>query len=327
MTKIAMDKGSLDSYASKMGKVSTSIDSLSARVDKVNKALDMDVKAKANIGTSLTKIKSNMTKEKEFYAGAQKGIIRTKEDVFGEDTSLKAKILGAFGVIATVIADLGGLVGKIIGGPTQSGTQPTPVGTTPSNTEPTTGEAAADTKEASQPTTPKSDEEYKKEIDERYQSILKRNNRTTYKGRCGALTNQQLLEKGIVGSKGEVATNYGKDLAKNIASKGTTKTGYKPTTYSSITDLFNESKNRTISNVVVSYNPGGDFGAPAGHAMLIDKIENGKVYFIDNTSYSDTAATGKNNGEYVAQCWTIAEFQKTYFKSSNKCSGIVEMRA
>lgn len=311
MEKVVMDKSSLDSYASKMGKVGASIDSLSAKIDNVNKSLDMDVKAKANIGTSLTKIKTNMTKEKEFYLGVQKGITRTKDDVFGEDTSLKSKILGTFGVISAIVTAAGGFIGNVISAIT------TPV---ESSTSPNTDKAG----ETQAETPAKSDDDYKNEINDRYQSILNKNNRSTYQGKCGALTNQQLLAKGIVGSKSEVATKDGKDLAANIAKVGTTKTGYSATTYGSFSDLINESKSRPVNNVVLSFNQGGSFRSESGHAMLIDRIENGKVYFIDNTSASSTAAKG-NNGNYVAQCWTVDAFQKWYFANGNKSSGIVEL--
>lgn len=117
MDKIMMSKESLDALAGKASKAANEIESLSARIDKVNSLLDMEVKGRANIGNGLTKIKTNLKKEKDFYAGVQKGITRTKEDVFGEDSRLKTKILGTFGLIAWMVSTGAAVINNILRDP------------------------------------------------------------------------------------------------------------------------------------------------------------------------------------------------------------------
>lgn len=299
-TIIGMTKSSLDSLASKSGKFSTNIDALATRVDKVSKSLDMEVKAKAGIETSLAKNKTNMKKEKEFYTGVQKAIIRTKEDMFGEDSSLKSKILGAFGMIASIIG--GGTVFPII--------HKTEI------SEPTSSA------QIERNTAPKTDQESLAEINERYQNLLKAKKRTTYQGWCGQLAADQLNAKGI-----PVPAANGKDLCNTILNSPSNGKKYTTTSYSSFDELVKASESGPVSNVVLSFNKGGYFTNNAGHGMVIDRIENGKVYFIDNTSISDTAPTGKNNGQYVAQCMSVTDFKKWYFASGNKSAGIVQVQA
>lgn len=312
-TKIEMTRSSLDAMASKAGKFSTSIDGLASRVDRVNKALDMDVKAKANIGSNLTKIKANCTKEKEFYSGIQKGITRTKEDLFGEDTSLRSKILGTFGVIAGIVA---GVVAGVVGAVSSivSGTNST------SQTEATPGEGNA----AGNNQPVKSDTDYMADINARYKDILAKSGKSSYRHYCPALVNDQLKAKGILNSS--VGGN-GCNIVRNLLANPQ-KANRPLVTYNSFDEVIKASQNGPVTDVVLSFDKGGFFtytdskGNGAGHVMMIDRIENGKVYFIDNTGASSTAASG-NNGDYTAQCWSVDKFQKYYFGHGNKSAGIV----
>lgn len=154
-----------------------------------------------------------------------------------------------------------------------------------------------------------SDDEILDEIQRRFDSF--RGLRESWAGRCGALTYRQLESQGLVGDNDSTAR--GADYAKMLADRGVTETGYETTGYycdrqtpeETFDKLLND-HNGSVNNVVVSFDHG-----EYGHAMLISKIENGKVYFMDNwRDYSD------GNGGYVPQVISVDEYKQRYFSWS-----------
>ncbi len=120
----------------------------------------------------------------------------------------------------------------------------------------------------------------------------------------------------------------GKDIASYFANKGTTSTGAKCTSFNSIDDLLAKN-NEPITNVVCSWNPGGWAGSADpnsdkynkhGHAMLISRIEDGNVYFMDNRSSMSVRNSGDRH--LVMQCMSVQEFKNSYYGPKMKPCGI-----
>lgn len=159
------------------------------------------------------------------------------------------------------------------------------------------------------------------EISTRYQNLPNTKNKTGFKGKCSALTFQQLKALGIVKKNAGESAAAGKDYARVLAKKGKTSTGYTCTGYegnNALDKLLAANQGKLpITNIVCSFKKGGNITSEKyGHAMLISKIdEAGNVYFVDNTSKS----------KYKAVCISLEEFKAYYFKEGSKCSGITHL--
>ncbi len=159
------------------------------------------------------------------------------------------------------------------------------------------------------------------EINTRYKNLPNSVNKTGFKGKCSALTFQQLNALGIVKKNTGESAAAGKDYASVLAKKGKTSTGYTCTGYEgndALDKLLAANQGKLpITNIVCSFKKGGNITSEKyGHAMLISKIdEAGNVYFVDNTSKS----------KYKAVCISLEEFKAYYFKKGSKCSGITHL--
>lgn len=162
-------------------------------------------------------------------------------------------------------------------------------------------------------------------INERYKTLPSANK--GFKGACGAFVFQQLLMQGIVTKTGAYeSTLHGKDYAKVLAKKKVTSTGYKITNYGDGDNAFDNFLEATkgkspLTNIVCSFKKGTTTSnTEDGHTMLISKIENGKVYYVDNRS-----ECRQPDGSYAARCITIEEFKQLYFSAGNNCTGITQL--
>ncbi len=169
-----------------------------------------------------------------------------------------------------------------------------------------------------------------KEKDQKELSIINKRYQTLpgvakgFTNKCGAFVFQQLLVQGIVTKNAtNESTLCGKDYARVLAKKKKTSTGYPITNYGKGDNAFDNFLEATkgkspLTNIVCSFTKGSTTSnAKYGHTMLISKIENGKVYYIDNRKECRQA-----DGSYKARCITIKEFKKIYFKPGNNCTGI-----
>ena len=150
-----------------------------------------------------------------------------------------------------------------------------------------------------------------------------------YKDYCGDYANDQLRDKGLstfnvdsneVEAKNSVTkmATYGYKFADKLANYGhrtitdsngvTRNVTYEG--YSSFDEML-EKNPQPIYNIVCSWDKGGPFKENVGHAMLIDRIENGKVYFMDNRKnlkHQDGTPAAINE----PMCLTIDEFKRQY---------------
>lgn len=140
-----------------------------------------------------------------------------------------------------------------------------------------------------------------------------------YKHNCGYLVSDQLA---LLGLTDRELTKFGsgKYFAKSLAESKATIDGHVTVGYESnssnqrevFEDILN-SNGGNLSNLVISFNRGGSFSSTHGHVMLINKIENGRVYFVDDwKKYRDNSKNG-----YNATSMTVEEFEDQYLKSSN----------
>lgn len=145
-----------------------------------------------------------------------------------------------------------------------------------------------------------------------------------YHRNCSLYVHDQLTDLGIIPNDETWTSGYA--YADYLIKKGTTQTGYQCTGYygeHAFDDLINKNvDNMPITNIVVSIK-GSDVencvsSSKEGHAMLITRIQDGKVYFMDSLCYN-IGGTQITDGHPT--CLPYDMFKKMYF-GSNECSGI-----
>lgn len=153
------------------------------------------------------------------------------------------------------------------------------------------------------------------EINRRAQDLraqaLAKDGRISFNGMCGAFTFRQLLYQGIL-SPGE-QTLLGKDYYGHLTNMGQTKTGYVCEGYAGangLNDLLNNHSNEILTNVVVSFdqrNP--DYPSEAGHVLLIQRIQEGYVYFMESQTVTKFGQTYQE-GQLIVM--TTEQFNQSY---------------
>ena len=147
----------------------------------------------------------------------------------------------------------------------------------------------------------------------------KRRTGTNYKHNCGKLTSEQLITQGLIDESGRTA--HGKDLAEYLANNSSTVNGHSAIGYESnsstqqqvFEDIINNNGG-SLSNLVISYTPTGSFSNTEGHghAMLVSRIDNGRVYFVDDFGVSNWGTQ-----EFKASSMSVEQFESTYLQSKN----------
>lgn len=173
------------------------------------------------------------------------------------------------------------------------------------------------------PSTVLNEEMAKRSLQQKYDTLkqqrLNKKKDPSYKDRCGALAADQLKYEGLIKNYGA----NGNDFARGLIKKGTTDTGATVTGYNTFDDLLNNAK-QPITNVAVSYDYGGWVTSKEyGHVMVISRIENGKVYFMDNRK-SMSVRTGDKHLEM--QCMSIEDFKKDYFGPKMRPNAIAHIQ-
>lgn len=165
------------------------------------------------------------------------------------------------------------------------------------------------------------------ELSDVYGSVLKTADGWGYRHLCGVLTRNQLEAQGIV----DIAkTNcVGKGYAKNLYEKQDSvlnddyyAIGYKcnSSNQKNIFDNLVKEKNGNLSNLIISFSPGGSFPNAAGHVMLISKISDGNVYFMDNFKCDWGVEYDKIN------VMPIEQFRDNYLKDANNANFMTNIR-
>ena len=146
----------------------------------------------------------------------------------------------------------------------------------------------------------------KTQIDSKAQldSLLNSLSRGSYTDDCPRVVTDTLVSEEII-SSGEGDSMYvsGRDLASTVYDRYRNDGNY-DVSYQAVQSGSNPANqfvdfvnNNANQNIILSFNNGwGDAGAVYGHTMMVSKVDNGKVYFIDNANYNNYV--GQKNGAY-----------------------------
>lgn len=133
-----------------------------------------------------------------------------------------------------------------------------------------------------------------------------------YTNDCSYVVADTLINKGIVSNNRNDYYVSGRDVAnrvynmyKNNGNYVTSHT-YVPKNSNYAQEFLNFVENNGNENIILSFNNGwGSAGAAHGHTMMVSKVENGKVYFIDNTTLANPVNSRNGASEYV---YSIGDF-------------------
>lgn len=318
---IKISKSQLDMMEQKSGKISKEWDDIANKIAKIEHGLDMEILAMENIKESLTKSEKSARKEKEFYAGFQDALKKTKADFVNEEKKIASKITGAIAIAAGAV---GGKVSGTITG-NKINTPGTKVNVASDKTTTPTSGVKTSTATGNTGTVPKMDSKaIKDEIQNRYNKIHEwREVEGNFSGQCSRLVNYQLQEKGILKLTKKYENEFGIkvngcEFASELLNRDDVLiNGYKATKYENYDALFKESKNGVMTNIVVSFTKeSGVTSKNAGHVLLIDRIQDGKVYYVDNFGTWDD----KQKAGQVREL-SISAFKSLY----NKPNGIAHI--
>ena len=313
-------------------------ESLMQRVQKVKSSLNWEVLAEENIDGNLQTIINNLNEQMQFMEAAASvcdmAIDAAEEGnatIISKIAQLIFTIKGILGntLATTAGAVIGGVIGSaiaIIGNILTSSNSSVAPNTTGTGSESTnvsnTDGVVTGTKEERMANA-------QNELQNKYNTLhdqrVANGADPAYEQKCGALTYQQLRNDGL--TKNDF-TASGKDYARVLAEKGVTDTGAKCTGYNSFDEMLNSQK-EPITNVVCSWKAGGWVGSadpnskkynPDGHAMLISRIEDGNVYFMDNRSDMSDRTAG--NRHLIMQCMSIQEFKNKYYTKTSNPTGV-----
>ena len=158
---------------------------------------------------------------------------------------------------------------------------------------------------------------YVQEINNKYSDVMKLG-----AGNCGVMTRRQLEIQGLV--KLDAGIEHGKQYARHlyedsIVNKGHIVLGEETNSKNQVEvfESFINNSNGKLTNLVISFDPKGSFSNTQGHGhvMVISRIEDGKVYFIDDFSQK---AWGTKAG--TVNVLTIKEFENTYLQKKNNAN-------
>ena len=313
-------------------------ESLMQRVQQIKSSLSWEVLAKEDIDGNLQTIINNLNEQIQFMDAAAKVCDMAVDEAVDGNTTVIAKIAQLIftikGILGNTLATtagavIGGIVGAavaFIGNILTSGNSSVAPDTTGTGSDSTnvvnTDGLGGGTKEERMANA-------QNELQNKYNTLhnqrVANGNDPAYEKKCGALTYQQLKYDGLTKNN---STEKGQDYAKYLANLGTTDTGAKCTGYNSFDEMLNSQK-EPITNVVCSWKAGGWVGSadpnskkynPNGHAMLISRIEDGNVYFMDNRSDMSDRTPGDRH--LIMQCMSVQEFKNKYYTKSSNPTGV-----
>ena len=313
-------------------------ESLMQRVQQIKSSLNWEVLAEENIDGNLQTIINNLNEQIQFMDAAANACDMAINEAEEGNATIISKIaqliLTIKGILGNTLATTAGaVIGGVIGSAiafignilTSSNSSVAPnttgTGSESTNVSSTDGVVAGTREERVANAQSDLQNKYNALHDQR----VANGKDPAYEQKCGALTYQQLKYDGLTKDN---CTEKGQDYAKYLANLGTTDTGAKCTGYNSFDEMLNSQK-EPITNVVCSWKAGGWVGSadpnskkynPNGHAMLISRIEDGNVYFMDNrTSMSDRTAGDRH---LVMQCMSVQEFKNTYYTNNCNPTGV-----
>ena len=160
------------------------------------------------------------------------------------------------------------------------------------------------------------------QIKDAYKAAKKRANRKSFKGKCGAYVNHQLVILGI--NQKYIGANGNREF--DIYSKlETTTAGFQIHAYSAKQYTLQSAleaiakEDTHARNILVGFEKGtSKAGKKYGHTLFIHGIENGKVYFSDSFAQK---VDGKKYAEGAPIVCSIETFCKLYRKY--KLDGVI----
>ena len=151
----------------------------------------------------------------------------------------------------------------------------------------------------------------------------------SYKGMCGELVADQLVSKGLVEPGFGGVSGYATvDAIVNGTATLTPGTKVEHITFDksvSQADQFKQMVNNhggNMENVVFSFSRGvGSAHGTYGHTMMISKIENGRVYYIDNANWNGGHVVRADRGSHLTSM-SIDDFVNSHYCKGYDISGI-----
>lgn len=156
------------------------------------------------------------------------------------------------------------------------------------------------------------DEAIRREVHRIYNKCLASAGKSSFYGYCGQMTSLQLYHLGI--TNGGDGNFDGKDQFDYYSAMPVTSGGYRATAYSSVEYTLEEALmaitregTRNAANILVGFEATNtEAGSLYGHALVIHRIVNGTVYYVENFPTSLAGAEGN-----VISC-SIQTFVKFY---------------
>lgn len=295
---IKLSNNQIEGLVQSTNRVATEWSDITARLSKVNSGLDIKIAASENIKNSLNQIEKASRKEMDFYTGLSAAIKNTQSDFSSKEKQLSNLIKGA-------IAFVGAFATKGVSGAV-------------TNIQPNAS-VPIQSNSPSKVEVPAASEEYAlSDVTNRYDRIKGWKNTTNgkFKDQCPRLVTYQLQDKGIYVSKdipSGCCISAGKGYASAIGSRNVLINGYQATSYANTNALIEQSNKEVMTNVIVSFSGKGD-----GHVVLIDRIQDGKVYYMDN-------GDPEGNGTAAVYSRDINEFFASYTNHYNSITAITHL--
>lgn len=142
------------------------------------------------------------------------------------------------------------------------------------------------------------DQAIRQEVRRIYRKCLATSGKTSFHGFCGLMTSLQLYHLGI--TDGSDGSFNGKDQFDYYSSMPITTGGYRAASYSAKEYTLEEAINaissngtRNVSNILVGFEATNtEAGSMYGHALVIHRIVNGTVYYVENYATSMAGPEG-----------------------------------
>lgn len=163
---------------------------------------------------------------------------------------------------------------------------------------------------------PQENEALKRQIADTYKAAKKRARRKSFKGKCGAYVNHQLVILGInqkyIGANGNKEFDIYEKLACSTGGYRISAYGAKKHSLKSALEAI-ASEDAHARNILVGFQKGtSKAGKKYGHTLLIHGIENGCVYFSDSFAQKVDGVKYKEGAPIVCSIERFCQLYKKY---------------
>ena len=154
------------------------------------------------------------------------------------------------------------------------------------------------------------------QIENTYAAAKKRAKRKSFKGKCGAYVNHQLVILGInqkyIGANGNREYDIYCKCAESTGGYAITAYGARQYTLQSALEAIAK-EDAHARNILIGFQKGtSKAGKKYGHTLLIHGIENGMVYFSDSFAQKVDGKKYKEGAPIVCSIATFAKLYKKY---------------